>query len=372
MLKKQLSRQDVIVKEIEAGGIAFHSRYIKSAENILLQNMRKVIPKPRKCSEKWICSSVPKNEWDSKSVKECSAEYLTHNMMSPVLFADALSMVPHNAFVIEIAPRGILQSVMRGGLPGSVTIASAMSRYDNSLLQYSLVLGRLYLSGSQICLTKLYPHIGYPVPAGTPHISPLTIWNHDQEWFVPIFSDKDFLNKQCDKYEIDLNKHEDEWYKGHTIDGRILFPATGYLVLAWKTLAAHKGFKYETMPVIFHNVHFQRATVFPSTGKLTFFVEMIFTEGQFIICESDQIVVSGQIFVCQEPEKEFICLNKASQTGERSTMPLLKSKEAYLDLRLHGYQYTGVFKGMLEIDGMKTDLKYFMCVCHKTAYKQFL
>ncbi|XP_046994011.1 fatty acid synthase-like [Schistocerca americana] len=350
MLKKKLSRQNVIVKEIESGGVAFHSRYIKSAEHVLLQNMKKVIPKSRKRSEKWISSSVHKNEWDSSFAKECSAEYLTHNMMSPVLFSDAVSMIPHNAFVIEIAPQGILQGVMRGALPTSVSTASTMSRNDNSLLQYSLVLGRLYLSGSQICLTKLYPRIQYPVPTGTPQISSLVKWNHDREWFVPVFSDKDWLNKHYHTYEIDLNKPEDEWYGGHTIDGRIIFPASGYLVLAWKTLAAHKSIKYEKLPVLFQNVHFQRASIFPSTGKLTFSVEILFTEGQFVICESDEIVVSGHIFVCQEPDKEFIAMNNASQTSQQSAVPLLKSKDVYLDLHLQGYQYTGVFKGILELD----------------------
>jgi len=46
-----------------------------------------------------------------------------------------------------------------------------------------------------------------------------------------------------------------------------LFPATGYLVLAWRQLARMNGQTYQQTPVSFDDVHIHRATMLPSTGK---------------------------------------------------------------------------------------------------------
>ena len=54
---------------------------------------------------------------------------------------------------------------------------------------------------------------------------------------------------------------------GHMIDGRVLFPAAGYLVLAWRTLARLKGTMYQQLPVVFENICIHRATIMPHTGR---------------------------------------------------------------------------------------------------------
>lgn len=54
---------------------------------------------------------------------------------------------------------------------------------------------------------------------------------------------------------------------GHCIDGRVLYPATGYLVLAWRTLARNMGVVMETTPVTFEDVTIHRATILPKSGK---------------------------------------------------------------------------------------------------------
>lgn len=56
---------------------------------------------------------------------------------------------------------------------------------------------------------------------------------------------------------------------GHKIDGRVLFPATGYLVLTWRALAKLQGQEYTRMPVCFSDVHIHRAVILPKTGTKT-------------------------------------------------------------------------------------------------------
>lgn len=71
--------------------------------------MLKVIKEPRQRSPRWISTSIPQSEWDSPLAMLSSAEYHVNNLLSPVLFQEALSLVPDNAVVVEIAPHALLQ-----------------------------------------------------------------------------------------------------------------------------------------------------------------------------------------------------------------------------------------------------------------------
>lgn len=59
----------------------------------------------------------------------------------------------------------------------------------------------------------------------------------------------------------------DHYLVDHCIDGRVIFPGTGYLCLVWKTLARSLGLSLEETPVVFENVSFHQATILPRTGK---------------------------------------------------------------------------------------------------------
>lgn len=59
----------------------------------------------------------------------------------------------------------------------------------------------------------------------------------------------------------------DHYLIGHSIDGRVLYPATGYLVLAWRTLVRSLGVVMETTPVTFEDVTIHRATILSNASK---------------------------------------------------------------------------------------------------------
>ena len=66
----------------------------------------------------------------------------------------------------------------------------------------------------------------------------------------------------------DMNPESPDYYMiGHCIDGRVLYPATGYLFLAWRTLVRSLGVVMETTPVTFEDVTIHRATILPKTGE---------------------------------------------------------------------------------------------------------
>ena len=137
----------------------------------------------------------------------------------------------------------------------------------------------------------LLPPVTFPVPAGTPMISPLIQWDHSQSWDVP--DGAEFIGSGANGqsgcgFDIDVHKHsEDAYLTGHQIDERVLFPATGYLTLAWRTLAKREGIQWEEMAVTFEDVDIQRATIIPPDGMYPSII-------QFFECQY-QITVTGKI-----------------------------------------------------------------------------
>lgn len=68
-----------------------------------------VIREPRPRSARWLSTSIPEAQWQGSLARTSSAEYSVNNLVSPVLFQEALRHVPEHAVVLEIAPHALLQ-----------------------------------------------------------------------------------------------------------------------------------------------------------------------------------------------------------------------------------------------------------------------
>lgn len=70
------------------------------------------------------------------------------------------------------------------------------------------------------------------------------------------------------------------------LTGRNLFPATGYLFLAWETLALIHGKIYTDMKIVVENLKFIRATTVSKDSKIEFLVSIHKSSGQFEVLQN--------------------------------------------------------------------------------------
>ncbi|XP_039596427.1 fatty acid synthase [Polypterus senegalus] len=351
----KLKEDGVFAKEVRSAGVAFHSYYMASIAPSLLAALKKVIKSPKLRSPRWISTSIAQSEWDSPLAAYSSAEYHVNNLVSPVLFQEGLRLIPENAIVVEIAPHALLQAILKRSLKPTCTILPLMKRDHASNLEFFLTnIGKLYLNGINVDCNKLYPSVSYPVPVGTPLISPHILWDHSQTWDVPSaehFPAGSGGSTSATVYNIDMNPESPDYYMvGHCIDGRVLYPATGYLVLAWRTLMRSIGAVLENTSVTFEEVTIHRATILPKTGSVQLEVRLMPASNKFEVSENGSLAVSGKICILEEAALEDFHkqINNSTESPNCDGKLKLTASDIYKELRLRGYDYGKTFQGILE------------------------
>uniref|UniRef100_A0A8C7S247 Fatty acid synthase n=1 Tax=Oncorhynchus mykiss TaxID=8022 RepID=A0A8C7S247_ONCMY len=351
----ELKESGVFAKEVRSAGVAFHSYYMASIAPALLAALKRVIKEPKQRSARWISTSIPQKDWNSPLALYSSAEYHCNNLVSPVLFQEGLSLVPDNAVVVEIAPHALLQAILKRSLKPTCSILPLMRRGHANNLEFFLShIGKVYMNGINVDCKQLYPPVEYPVPAGTPLISPLVQWDHAQTWDVP--KAEDFPagsggSTSATIYNIDMNPESQDYYMiGHCIDGRVLYPATGYLVLAWRTLVRSLGVVMETTPVNFEDVTIHRATILPKTGSVQLEVRVMPATSRFEVSENGNLAVSGKVSILEDSALDSFCSQIGKPVAGDDGDPKLRltAHDIYKELRLRGYDYGKTFQGILE------------------------
>lgn len=140
---KQLQDEGIFARLVNVSNIAYHSRYIKPAAPLLLNYLKQVIPEPVPRSSKWVSTSVPEAKWDSDLVKTSSPEYHTNNLLSSVLFEEGIQHIPKDSILIEIAPHGLLQAILKRSLkPGCTNVPLTQRGNKNGLTFLLSALGK--------------------------------------------------------------------------------------------------------------------------------------------------------------------------------------------------------------------------------------
>ena len=148
---------------------------------------------------------------------------------------------------------------------------------------------------------------------------------------------------------LSVKDPNDLFIKDHCIDGKVLVPATAYLLFAWKSLAFHKKVSYKEFAVQFTNVQIFRATPIPNTGKVRLHTNLDERTGRFDIIDSGTVVVSGKVSEITENDLQFKAvfdeIKTIEEKNERNSDKIVfKSKDIYKTLRLRGYNYGPNFR----------------------------
>ncbi|KAK0070674.1 hypothetical protein PV325_000237, partial [Microctonus aethiopoides] len=173
-------------------------------------------------------------------------------------------------------------------------------------------------------------------------ISPLIKWDHSDDWYVTSYKMQKKITSGERIIELSLADDDYQYMAGHVIDGRNLLPATGYLAFVWQTVGLMKGELYTEISVVFQDVKFLRATTLPKEGIIELTVVVQKGTGRFEIVEGGVAVVTGYIHTTLNP-----CMEKMNpKLPEKNESEEMTCKDFYKELRLRGYNYDGLFKGV--------------------------
>jgi fatty acid synthase len=94
-------------------------------------------------------------------------------------------------------------------------------------------------------------------------------WDHSDTYVVNKYPEHYFRPTASNMNVNLILTHLDNRYLiDHCIDGKVIFPATGYLMLAWRIMAGSHGKPWNKVPVVFEDVQIRRP-IFLSESETT-------------------------------------------------------------------------------------------------------
>ncbi|CAH0402598.1 unnamed protein product [Chilo suppressalis] len=347
-----LSSKGIFAREVACSNIAYHSRYIAEAGPELLKNLTEVIKEPKQRSDRWVSTSVPRNKWDELASKTSSAEYHTNNLLSPVLFEETATLIPANAVLVEIAPHGLLQAILKRSLPVSCKHIPLTRRghLDNAFIVLESI-GKLFMGGYIPKASVLYPKIDFPVSTGTPMLSHLVEWAHTERWPLAVSIAANLKNASAAKFVVCLHDPEYCYLSGHIFKGKNVYPYAAALVAVWDTLAMVQQKSKETLSVTFREVEFFAQPILNDIKSLKIDVTILIGQGRFAVMERNSKVATGYIVEGLENYKY------SSPERNQDNDMIYHDNDIYQILSSREYSYKGVFQSINAVDKSLTKAK---------------
>ncbi|XP_047989655.1 fatty acid synthase-like [Leguminivora glycinivorella] len=345
----ELTAKDIFAKEVPCSNIAYHSRYVSEAGPGLLKYLKEVIQTPKLRSERWVSTSVPQENWDEDIAKYSSAEYHTNNLLSPVLFEEASRLIPKDAVLVEVAPHGLLQAILKRAMPSCANIPLTRRGHSDNARFLLEALGHLFMEGYYPDIRVLYPKVEFPVSTGTPHLSHLVEWAHQETWPYPVYLSAERKASSSCTFKISLHDDEYLYLRGHRTADKTLFPFAAALVSAWDTLAMSVGAPRHGPSVKFSDVYLYSQPTLHDLRLLRLTVSLHRGNGRFEIDDGITKVASG--YVVLHEIKKSAENGEIQDTEESQEDIVLEKEEIYQILNENGYMYQDEFQSIRQVSG---------------------
>ncbi|CAK1541491.1 unnamed protein product [Leptosia nina] len=336
---ESLTAKGIFAKEVPCSNIAYHSRYIAEAGPGLLKYLNEVITTPRLRSDRWVSTSIPQDRWNEELAKYSSAEYHTNNLLNPVLFEETSALIPKNAILVEVAPHGLLQAILKRSLPACTNIPLTRRGHVDNVIFLLEAIGKLYLEGFNPKISALYPKVEFPVSTGTPMLGHQVEWAHTEKWNLSLYVSAEKRTATACKFVISVHDDEHMYLKGHVIKEKNVYPFSAALVSVWDTFAMYNGFEKRNVSVQFTELHFFSQPILQKRRQLRINVNWHRGTGKFEVINEEVVIITGYISLADK--KETIIPRQIQQASE----PLsLKSDDVYKLLYTKDFNYSGDFK----------------------------
>ncbi|KAF7563745.1 hypothetical protein G7046_g409 [Stylonectria norvegica] len=296
-LKEALDSEGTFNRKLMTNGAAYHSHQMTLVENDYATSLKRLLQ-----SRQVITSSV--RMFSSVSGTEVpkgtalSDDYWVQNLLSPVLFSQAVSVLCQERFrgesidlVVEVGPHsqlgGPIKQILKSlpGEAGRINYSSTLKRGKDAEVAFLE------------CLGFLHTHSASPRPAELNKVDrdcppsllvdlPSYPWDHQRTFWHETRISKDYRHRQHLPHELlgtlcsDVNHSEPRWrrilslkdspwLRGHRVQGQIVFPAAGYLTMA---VQAMRQYMLKSNPsatvesIVFRNISIGKALVITEDG----------------------------------------------------------------------------------------------------------
>ncbi|CAG2101231.1 unnamed protein product [Medioppia subpectinata] len=351
-----LNKRGVFVRQLESSELPFHSEYLRSSAQPMVDAINEYMPNPRLRSRKWLSTSVRMSEPEDERLRYASAEYFVYNLMHPVQFYNQLKHIPTGAVVLELSPHSVFGKIMAESVDNCqyISLISKNSNHKN-INQFLSGISKLYELGFNPLVERLYSPIQWPVPRSTPSISSLIKWDHSRD--LSVYTSKWPQNKLRSvsgdmNVVINISSTKDDYLCDHVVDGNNLFPATGYLMLAWRQMAASYGQTWNKVPAVFSKCQFLRPTFLAPDVPTRLTVKYYQRTGDYSIQEKDITCAVGTV---RRGADDMLTEQHFISDGQ----PVVSECEYRLDresirkeMHIRGYEYS---KGFQSLTNMRTN-----------------
>ncbi|KAJ5149740.1 hypothetical protein N7448_001318 [Penicillium atrosanguineum] len=368
---------------------AYHSVHMEPCAQHYLQALQSCkIEKmePNEDRPTWISSVLSGNSMNAANLRE---EYWVRNMVQPVLFSSAVETAleygDHFDAAIEIGPHAALKGPALDTLAEAgvhVPYTGILSRGKNDLEEFSAALGFLWsLLGSNIVQFDKFDQV-FNVDNGHksllkdlpsyPFIHQNTYWAESRVVRAQrqlAIQPHPILGMPCigtttsteAQWKNILRPSEISWLQGHKLQGQIVFPATGYVVMAIEAIRKLAGDK-QISHLRITDLILERAIVFSDDNTN---IETLFS---LKIHQSEDTLISAYFTCFSTPQGDQSMVanvkgNVEVKFGECSADILparfhssdhnlvdVDIDRFYSALRKIGYEYSEPFCGMANIE----------------------